>query len=474
MSNPWRHLGALAFLFLVACMASGTYLWALFDTSVRGAYESGRALTDDPWLLGRLMRGLHRYSGDACVLATVVHIVREAARGHFRAWRAWSWVSGWVLVPLLWVAGVTGFWLAWDERAFFSVAATGEWLAAWPWRIAAFARNFATGEAMNDRFFSLASFVHIGVPLFALAAMWAHVARIARVRAWPPRGLGAGALGVLAVLALAYPAVSLGRADALSAAPLLSIDWFFLFPHALMDVLGPEGLWLAAGACAAVACAMPWLGRTPRVATARVDLAHCNGCARCADDCPFGAIDMVARTDGRPHAREPAVEAAWCAGCGICVGACPSSTPLRRARPLASGIELPGLAVDALRSALDGALEVPGAIVVFGCAAQGGGGRGTTGRIAVPCVAMVPPAFVEYALRRGASGVVLAGCREDDCEFRLGERWVRERFAGRRPPRLRASVASARVRIAWVGGDDAALQRAIESLRTGSPEMKHA
>ena len=64
-ANPWRHLGALAFLCFVACAASGLWLYAVFDTSVTGAYASGRAL--DATLAGRLVRGLHRYSADAFV-----------------------------------------------------------------------------------------------------------------------------------------------------------------------------------------------------------------------------------------------------------------------------------------------------------------------------------------------------------------------------------------------------------------------
>ena len=50
---------------------------------------------------------------------------------------------------------------------------------------------------------------------------------------------------------------------------------------------------------------------------------------------------------------------------------------------------------------------------------------------------MVPPSFVEYALRAGADGVLVAACREGDCEFRTGDALV----AGpaRRAPRARAA-----------------------------------
>ncbi|MNC90254.1 hypothetical protein D3C83_63310 [compost metagenome] len=94
-----------------------------------------------------------------------------------------------MLLPLAWVAGITGFWLAWDERALFSAVASAEWLASWPAGASAFARNFISPGAMSDRFFSLVVFVHIGVPLLALGATWAHLQRLSHVRAWPPAAL---------------------------------------------------------------------------------------------------------------------------------------------------------------------------------------------------------------------------------------------------------------------------------------------
>lgn len=458
-ANPWRHLGSLAFLFFVVCIASGVYLYVVFDTSLAGAYESGRALDRTP--LGRLVRGLHRYSADAFAVLTALHLVREAARGHFCAHRAWSWLSGLALVPLAWVAGVTGFWLAWDERALVSAVATAEWLAAWPWQVALFARNFATGEAMNDRFFSLVVFMHIGLPLFALAGTWAHFLRLSHVRAWPPAAVGVPATAAIAMLALAYPAASLGPADALASPATLSIDWFYLFPHVLLAPLSPAGLWLALFASAAVLIAMPWMGRRARPSPAVVDLANCNGCARCADDCPFGAVVMVPRSDHRHHPRQAHVLPDLCASCGICSGACPSSTPFRRRGPLASGIDLPQRTVATLRDELDRVLDAGGSpVVVFACTPGGL----DAGAIAVQCAAMVPPAFVQYALRHGARGVVLAACREGDCEHRIGERWTRERFAGLRAPALRAAVPRDRVRVVFCGSCRESLERAVEEM----------
>jgi ferredoxin len=257
------------------------------------------------------------------------------------------------------------------------------------------------------------------------------------VRAWPPAALGVPFVAVLCALAFAHPATSLARADALAAPASLAIDWFYHFPH----VFRPEALSVAAIACALGLAALPWTGTRSRPAAARVDLANCNGCARCVADCPFAAVVMVPRADGRHHPRQAQVIPDLCAACGICAGACPSATPFRRRTPLASGIDLPHHTVARLRAELDRALDArPGRAVVFACTPSG-----AAGDVRVECAAMVPPAFVQYALRRGAARVDFATCREGDCEHRLGDLWLRERLAGARQPALRASVPRDRV-----------------------------
>jgi len=211
-ANPWRHLGALAFLCLVVAIATGVIAYALYDTSVLGAYESGRRLQQDPLLLGRLLRGLHRYSADACLLLTFLHLLREAAHGHYLGERLLSWLTGIPLAWLLWIAGLTGLWLLWDERALYSIVATAEWLQALPLAGELLARDFLRPGALSDRFFSLILFVHIGVPLLLLGTLWVHVQRMAHARVWPPRSLIAGSLATFALLALLAPAESLGPA----------------------------------------------------------------------------------------------------------------------------------------------------------------------------------------------------------------------------------------------------------------------
>ena len=52
----------------------------------------------------------------------------------------------------------------------------------------------------------------------------------------------------------------------------------------------------------------------------KIDPDRCRGCGRCAEICPFAAIQMVADADGVYRSE---VLRHNCVGCGGCVGRCP-------------------------------------------------------------------------------------------------------------------------------------------------------
>lgn len=181
---------------------------------------------------------------------------------------------------------------------------------------------------------------------------------------------------------------------------------------------------------------------------------------------------MVPHPNGRLGKELAQVNADLCAACGICAGACPSSTPFRSVSDLVTGIDMPQLTVSALRRRLQQGLAASPAerpIVVFGCD-QGARVESLAEADVVPfsliCTGMLPPSFVDYALRDGAAGVLVTGCAEGACEFRLGQRWTAQRLQGRREPHLRASVPPERWAAAWAGAEDSqTLKTALQALR---------
>ncbi|MDX1376576.1 MAG: cytochrome b N-terminal domain-containing protein, partial [Burkholderiales bacterium] len=451
-ANPLRNLGTLAFFLFWVLAATGIYLFIWFDTSVEGAYASIEALTTEQWWLGGVVRSVHRYASDAFVAASLLHLAREWAAGRFRRFRAFSWISG---VPLLWLmyaSGVVGYWLVWDARAQISALATAEWFDATGLTAEPMARNFIGAESVGDRLFSLFVFLHIGLPLALLAGMWVHVQRIGQPKTVAPRGMVLATLAMLLAAAFLRPAASQPPWDPLSIPASIELDWFLLFMHPLMYATSPAFLWVLAGGATLLLAALPWVAPGPKPVPAVVDPANCNGCARCTVDCPYQAVLLVP-APGVRTGRQVEILADRCAACGICAGACPSSTPFRSTERLAAGIDMPDSTVQIQRLRLEAALariapQPAGRIVVFACADAAHAARVEDARTAVlemRCIGMLPPSFIEYALRSSADGALLLSCRDGECRYRLGAELTALRRAGERQPILRASVARERL-----------------------------
>ncbi len=257
--NPLYHLGALSYFLFWVVVASGLYLYAFFDTSVTDAYLSVERITHGQKWAGGIMRSLHRYASDGMVLTMVLHLARHFAFDRHRGFRWFSWVSGVVLLWLVYAAGINGYMLPWDQLAQFTVTATAEWFDALPIFNGLLIRNFLSAENVNDRLFSLLSFLHIGIPLGVLALLWIHTHRVPQARTLPPNPHMAALGAAMVVLSIVKPALSLGPADLAFNAVAIDFDWFYLPTYALLYRWSPGALWALVGGLTLLAALAPWL-----------------------------------------------------------------------------------------------------------------------------------------------------------------------------------------------------------------------
>jgi ferredoxin/coenzyme F420-reducing hydrogenase delta subunit len=456
--NPMYQLGALGWFFYWITIVSGIYLYIFFDTGINQAYESLEYITNVQWYAGGVMRSLHRYASDALIIVMMLHLVREFVMDRYRGARWFTWFTG---VPLLWLVfacGISGYWMVWDVLAQYIAIATTELLDSLGIFGQSIARNFLNAESLSGRFFTLMVFIHIAVPLFMLLVMWIHIQRQRNARVNPPTGLAIGTLGALLVLSFIEPAVSQPPANLGIVPAVIDFDWFYLAAYPLLDHLPGMTMWAIAGTATLLLLLMPLLPPKRRRSAASVDLDNCNGCGRCVDDCPFSAVALQPRSDDSGFSEEAVVSANLCTGCGICAGACPTSTPFRRTSELVPGIDLPDQRIRELReTTLSAAENLTGTarVIVFGCA-HGPDLRRldseAVAAITLPCIAMLPPAFLDFVItRRHADGVFLTGCADGDCHYRLGIQWADQRLAGERDPYLRARVPRERIGKFWAG-----------------------
>ncbi len=454
--NPLNYLGAMTVFFLWIILISGIWLLIFFRTSVAGAFESVEYLTREQWYLGGIMRSLHRYASDGAIITILLHIVREFVFNRYRGKRWFTWVTGMPLVWMMFILGISGYWLVWDELAQYVAISSAELIDRIPIFTDSMAGNFLSDNLLSNRFFTLMAFLHlIGLPIFLVFGIWLHVFRLNGPRINPSRRLMAGTLLAMLILSAVYPAVSHEQADLALVPQVLQLDWFYLHIFPLIQIWSPGWVWILLVGTSALIVIAPWAPAQNKEQPALVTLDYCNGCERCVDDCPFGAVEMVPRTDGMSYSLQAAVDSDLCISCGICVGSCPTATPFRSRSDLVPGIDLPDRSAATLRDEIVavGAGKKSPKVVVFACrddAQTSELERAGIDVVNVNCMGQLPPSYVDFALSRGhADGVLLVGCQDGSCLYRYGAKWTEQRFSRQRDPMVRRRVDMSRVAMGW-------------------------
>ena len=226
--NPLYHLGTITFWQCWLVCVSGLYLFVFADTGVQDAYASVEAITHEQWWAGGIMRSVHRYASDGMIVTMMLHMARHFAFDRYRGFRWFSWITGVILIWLVFITGINGFMLVWDRLAQFVTVATAELLDWIPLFGGALIRNFIFEGHVNDRLFTLLAFIHLGAPLLVLMLMWIHVQRVPRAHINPPRTIAIWVTLTFIALALLKPVVSQGPANLSVEVVRLDLDWFYL------------------------------------------------------------------------------------------------------------------------------------------------------------------------------------------------------------------------------------------------------
>lgn len=449
--NPFHQSGALAFWLLLVLIVTGLYLLVFYR--IGGPWDSVQRLDADPWL-GQWIRSLHRYASDLMVLAVVGHAVRMFA--HARSWgpRTLAWISGVLLLLFVFVSGWTGFVLVWDTFGAQLAVAGARLFDALPIFSEPLRRIFAGDRPIPSAFFFVNLFLHVAIPLLVAAGIWIHVTRVARPTFLPPKALGMAVLVALIALSVALPAPLAPSADPLALPDTVPVNLVYGFWMPWVDRMPTWAGWTAAGSVLLLGLMIPRLARRPRTGTwtpSVVDERRCTGCEQCVLDCPWEAIAMHPRTDGR-ETLVARVDPAKCVSCGICAGSC---------APMGVGpADRTGLAqVAGIREFLLAPDIPPAPVVAIACENAAPTHldalrhAGATVR-PVPCTGNLHTSVIELALRGGAAGVIVYSCVPRDCRGREGPKWLEQRVHHEREAELQPRVDRRRVRLATMTPGD--------------------
>jgi coenzyme F420-reducing hydrogenase delta subunit len=158
------------------------------------------------------------------------------------------------------------------------------------------------------------------------------------------------------------------------------------------------------------------------------------------------------------------VTPAHCVSCGICTASC---APMAVGPPRETGRE----ELVRVNAFLEGHDFDPADVVVVAC--ERGAGRLTRraeldGSAVYPvrCIGHLHTSVIEYLLRSGVGGVLLASCPPRDCWSREGPRWLEERVYAGREAELRESIDRRRIAVAYAGeAERGVVRRALAGLR---------
>lgn len=486
--NPLAQAGAAANVALSIAIVSGVALLAWYSPSLQLAYSSVAAM--EAWSVGGWVRAVHRYSSDLAMLFVLLHAARIFLARKFAGPRWLPWVSGVGLIVLIWFIGWTGYWLIWDQPAQQVAVSSMRLLDALPIFGEPLGRLYVADRMVPSLLFFVVFFLHMLLPLAIAIGLAVHLVRVSRAKLFPNRWTTLALCAGLALAAALVPAPLDAPAQMAVKPAALTVDAWYLAPLALALRFQHAGLWIALFGTTAVAAVVPWvLGRRRAAVSyqATVEESRCHACTQCVQDCPFDAITMVARTDGKRFAAQASVDPARCVGCGVCAGSCDSEgialswfdTRREEARienEIAAARSSGGPGWVAFVAG-----DIDGAVALFAAARWRDRLPGYQVHF-VPTASWVRPKFVEQLLKNGAAGILVVRDARAEAAARDGNRWVLARLAGERNPVYRSERAGGSRSWLVMDFDPARpreLQRRADAFRTGkkvgleSPRRRH-
>lgn len=282
----WTHVFGSALLSLIALqVVTGVLLSLNYSASTATAWGSVRFIQTRA-VFGGIIRGVHHWAASASVVVAAVHLLRVFVYAAYKSPRQWTWVTGVLLLLVLFGFGLTGYLLPWDLKAYFgtkvATSIPGSMPVLGPHVVRLIRGGADVGPFTLTRFYS----AHVIIlPAALLVLLTAHLYLVRRHGITPPwtrvndkgepgrvffphQALKDSIAVVVVVGAVFLLAVMLGapleaKADPTNASYVPRPEWYFLGVQHLLRIF--QGKWQILGTAVIPGLAVLMLLVVPRL-----------------------------------------------------------------------------------------------------------------------------------------------------------------------------------------------------------------
>jgi len=112
--------GGMSLILFILQVLTGIFLLIYYVPSPNEAFASV-VFIDNGVVFGWLFRRLHAVGANIMILLVMIHMLKVIISGAYKAPRELHWVSGFVLLLLTMVMGISGYLLPWTQLSFWAV-----------------------------------------------------------------------------------------------------------------------------------------------------------------------------------------------------------------------------------------------------------------------------------------------------------------------------------------------------------------
>jgi len=181
--SHWYELfgcfGGMSLILFIIQVLTGIFLLVYYVPSPKEAFSSV-VFIDNGVVFGWFFRRLHAVGANVMILLVMIHMMKVIITGAYKAPRELHWISGFVLLLLTMVMGISGYLLPWTQLSYWAVTVLTTSFSVMPVIGTPMMKIIRGADAVSaptlGRFFAL----HLALPVVMASFLAVHFVMIRR------------------------------------------------------------------------------------------------------------------------------------------------------------------------------------------------------------------------------------------------------------------------------------------------------